>query len=85
MSNKDQIDLYTSLLGFYEIEPDEIEKTFGVHVGKQLNVITGGGGAPGGGSTSGGYGPGTRHLTDEEYMRRYGHPRRAANFLQGRK
>lgn len=85
MSNKDQIDLYTSLLGFYEIESDEIEKTFGVHVGKQLNVVTGGGG-PAGGSTSGGdgYGPG-RHLTDEEYMRRYGHPRRAANFLQGRK
>lgn len=85
MSNKDQIDLYTSLLGFYEIESDEIEKTFGVHVGKQLNVVTGGGG-PAGGSTSGGdgYGPG-RHLTDEEYMRRYGHPRRAVNFLQGRK
>ena len=85
MSNKDQIDLYTSLLGFYKIDPDEIEKAFGVSVGEQLNVMTGSGGAPGGGSTGGdGYSNSTRHLTDEEYMRRYGHPRGTTNFLTGR-
>ena len=86
MPNKDQIDLYTSLLGFYKIDPDEIEKAFGVTVGEQLNVMTGGGGAPGGGSTGGdGYSNNTtRHLTDEEYMRRYRHPRGTTNFLTGR-
>lgn len=85
MSNKDQISLYTSLLGFYEIEPDEIEKAFGVRVGKQLNVITGGGGGGYTGDDSDGYAPGTRHLTDEQYMRRYGHPRGVSNFLRGSK
>lgn len=39
MSNQDQIELYKSLLGFYEISADEIEKTFGITVGKQLNAI----------------------------------------------
>ena len=85
LSSKDQIELYTSLLGYYEIEPDEIEKAFGVQVGKQLNVMLGGGG--GGVSGEGdGYSTGVRrHLTDEQYIRRYGHPRGVTNFLRGRK
>lgn len=83
MSNKDQIDLYTSLLGFYEISPDEIEKSFGITVGRQLNLMNGGGGA---GGTSGGegYEGGPRRMSDEEYQRRYGHPRGTTNFLEGR-
>lgn len=84
MSNKDQIDLYTSLLGFYEIAPDEIEKTFGITVGRQLNLNNGGGGGTGGSTGGEGYGEGTRHLTDEEYQHRYGHPRNVTNFLTGR-
>lgn len=38
MSNKDQIDLYTFLTERYEIAADEIEKVFGVTVGRQLNL-----------------------------------------------
>lgn len=83
MSNQDQINLYTSLLGYYEITPDEIEKAFGVSVGKQLNTNISGG--PSGTTGSDGYGDGSRHLTDEEYQRRYGHPRNVTNFLTGRK
>lgn len=82
MSNKDQIDLYTSLLGFYEIDSEEIEKAFGIVVGRQLNLMAGGG--TGAGGDADGYGPGVRHLSDEEYMRRYGHPRQTTNFLRGR-
>lgn len=83
MSNKDQIDLYTALLGFYEIDGDEIEKAFGVTVGRQLNTMGSGIGG-GGGTGSDGYGDGVRHMTDEEYYRRYGHPRGTTNFLTGR-
>lgn len=82
MSDKDQIDLYTFLTERYEIAPDEIEKTFGVVVGRQLNLEDGGnGGGPGG---SGGDG-GNYVMSDEEYYRRYGHHRGAVNFLRGRK
>lgn len=85
MSNKDQIDLYTSLLNFYEIAPEEILKTFGISVGKQLNIMMGGGGGGGTGTSgSDGYSGTGRHLSDEEYIRRYGHPRGVKNFLTGR-
>ena len=52
---------------------DEIEKEFGINVGRQLNVIPGlGFGAEGGSS-------GLSHndrgiMSDEEYFRRYGRP-----------
>ena len=82
MSDKDQIDLYQFLTERYEIAPDEIEKTFGVVVGKQLNLEMGGIG--GGVSTSGS--DNDHHvMSDEEYYRRYGHARGAVNFLSGRK
>lgn len=81
MSDKDQIDLYEFLTDRYEIGADEIEKTFGVVVGKQLNLENGGNG--GGGSS---WGDGDRHImSDEEYYKRYGHARGAVNFLSGRK
>lgn len=38
MSNKDQIELYKFLSERYEIGADEIDKVFGVTVGKQLNL-----------------------------------------------
>ena len=82
MSDKDQIDLYQFLTERYEIAPDEIEKTFGVVVGKQLNLEMGGIG--GGVSTSGS--DNDHHImSDEVYYRRYGHARGAVNFLSGRK
>ena len=62
---------------------DEIEKEFGINVGKQLNVMTG---------LVGGTVAGISHndrgiMSDEEYYRRYGHPRgvHVANFLRGAK
>lgn len=38
MSNKDKIALYTFLTDKYEIDPEEINKEFGVEVGKQINL-----------------------------------------------
>ena len=54
-----------------------IEKEFGVSVGNQVNNSTGsiGGGDDGPG---GGY-----RMTDEEYEKRYGHPRSKVNFHSG--
>lgn len=81
MSNKEQIDLYNMLLSHYRIEPDEIEKVFGATVGEQIDGAVG----PSGGSGGEGVGTG-RHLTDEEYYRRYGHRRgETTNFLRERR
>lgn len=83
MSNEDRIKLYSLITDKYEVAPDEIEKEFGINVGKQLNVMTG---------LVGGTVAGTSHndrgiMSDEEYYRRYGHPRgvHVANFLRGAK
>ena len=83
MSNEDRIKLYSLITDKYEVAPDEIEKEFGINVGKQLNVMTG---------LAGGTVAGTSHndrgiMSDEEYYRRYGHPRgvHVANFLRGAK
>ena len=80
MSNKEQIELFSALSDRYEVPADEIEKTFGVAVGKQLNTQAVGGvnvGTEGDG--------GSRHISDEEYYRRYGRHRGAVNFLKERK
>lgn len=87
MNNDDRIKLYSMITERYEVSPDEIEKEFGINVGKQLNVAmySGGGGMETGGSSS----SSDRHImSDEEYFRRYGHPRgvkpdRIVNFLRG--
>lgn len=79
MSNEDQIELYKFLTDKYEVSSDEIEKSFGVVVGKQINLVTGAVSAGGEGGSN------DRHImSDEEYYRRYGHRRgeKAANFLQ---
>lgn len=73
MSNEDRIKLYSLITDKYEVAADEIEKEFGINVGRQLNVIPGlGFGAEGGSS-------GLSHndrgiMSDEEYFRRYGRP-----------
>ena len=86
MNNEDRIKLYGLLTDKYEITGDEIEKEFGINVGKQLNVMTGAIG------TSGAIGSGSndRHImSDEEYYRRYGRSRgqtsKVTNFIRGMK
>lgn len=81
MSDRDKIDLYNMLLDKYEVASDEIEKEFGVTVGKQIIDGYGGGGGTSGGDWDG---TGPRHMSDEEYYRRYGRHRGAANFITGR-
>lgn len=83
MNNEDRIKLYSLITDKYEVSSDEIEKEFGINVGKQLNVMSGMGGGinvVNGGSNNDRY-----IMTDEEYYKRYGHPRGAkvANFLRG--
>lgn len=82
MSDEDRIRLFQNLSTTWEMDPETIEQEFGVKVTRQLNVMTDGGG--GVGPTGGGDGysrNATRHLTDEEYIRRYGHARETKNFL----
>lgn len=82
MSNKEQIELFSALSDRFEVPSEEVEKTFGVAVGKQINLQTGGGGGVSVGE-DGVTGP--RRMSDEEYYRRYGHSRGVTNFLRERK
>jgi len=84
MNNEDRIKLYGLITDKYEVTPDEIEKEFGIHVGKQLNLMTlqgmDGDGSSGSGSVN------DRHIMgDQEYYKRYGHSRssQVANFIKG--
>lgn len=81
MSDQDQIQLYDFITDKYEVSADEIEKTFGVVVGKQINLVPEGGG--GGGMT--GNDDDNHIMSYEEYYKRYGHRRgEPANFFRGR-
>ena len=86
MNNEDRIKLYGLITDKYQVSADEIEKEFGIHVGKQLNDIPQGMGA---GAPSGGVlaGPSNDRgiMSDDEYYRRYGRARgsKIANFLKG--
>lgn len=85
MNNEDRIKLYGLITDKYEVTADEIEKEFGIHVGKQLNALEGMG-VSGGGIGSGGGANDRRIMSDEEYYKRYGHSRggsSVANFLKG--
>lgn len=81
MNNEDRIKLYQLITDKYEVAPDEIEKEFGVNVGKQLNVIPSVPGSTTGGSLSAND---KRVMSDEEYYKRYGYTRgtRITNFLK---
>lgn len=84
MNNEDRIKLYSLITEKYEVSGDEIEKEFGVNVGRQLNVSADAGYA--GSDDIGGGSCNDRHImSDEEYYRRYGHSRgaRVTNFLRG--
>lgn len=70
MNNDDRIKLYQLVTDRYEVDADEIEKEFGIAVGRQLNVVPEGtGGMGSGGSSDRGI------MSDEEYYRRYGRRR----------
>lgn len=79
MSMENKIKLIDVLTDKYSMAPDVIEREFGLVVGDQFNMMTGAyGGLTGDGTID--YGDGydkdaTRHMTDQEYERRYGHPR----------
>ena len=64
----------------YEIDPEEINKEWGIEVGQQRNFETGYSD-----STVGGWGDDDdndgHRMSDEEYYKRYGHHRDAVNFL----
>lgn len=83
MNNEDRIKLYNLITDKYEVSQDEIEKEFGIHVGKQLNVMptipAGSSGLNGGSSNDRGI------MSDEEYYKRYGRARGSdvSNFLMG--
>ncbi len=81
MNNEDRIKLYSLITDKYEVAADEIEKEFGINVGKQLNVMLGIPGVAGVSHNDRGI------MSDEEYYRRYGRPRgtQVANFLRGAK
>jgi hypothetical protein len=64
MNNEDRIKLYGLITDKYEVTADEIEKEFGIHVGRQLNLMSG----------FSGEGP---IMSDEEYYKRYGRARRS--------
>ena len=89
MNNEDRIKLYGLLTDKYEIAPDEVEKEFGIHVGRQLNVLqlTAGLGGAGVGSGQRRMSTNDRHImSDEEYYKRYGHgrgTREVVNFIRG--
>lgn len=80
MNNEDRIKLYSLITDKYEVTPDEIEKEFGIHVERQLNLV------PEMGNSLIGDGSNDRHImSDKEYYKRYGHTRgnSVANFLRG--
>lgn len=82
MNNEDRIKLYSLITDKYEVAADEIEKEFGINVGKQLNVIPDGAYGGTGGVSVGGSSNDRHIMSDEEYYKRYGHPRgvKVANF-----
>lgn len=89
MSDEDKIRLFQVLGTQWEMDPDSIEGEFGIKVKRQLNTMIGGGavggdGGDGGDGTTGYSEHSMRHLTDEQYYRRYGHPRETKNFLKER-
>ena len=80
ISTENKVKLFDMLTEKYEVDAETIDKEFGVRVGKQINL------AFGGGSVDGDWGDNDHHImTDEEYVKRYGHPRGTnarINFLE---
>ena len=81
MNNEDRIKLYNLITNKYEVAADEIEKEFGINVGRQLNAVQASAPAAGIETTTG------NAMSDEEYFKRYGRNRAegVVNFLMGAK
>lgn len=74
MSIENKIKLYDMLTNKYQVDSEVIDSEFGVTVGEQNNYI--------GGSTVGGDGDSDNDhhiMSDQEYYKRYGHPRGTSN------
>lgn len=86
MSTEDKIKTYDFLTDKYEVDPETIDMEFGIPVGKQRNLER----YNYSGFSDGDWGDnGSDHhiMSDEEYLKRYGHPREAndrVNFLTER-
>lgn len=85
MSSENKIKLFDVLTEKYEVAPETVDKEFGIKVGNQFNVLSAAGGSA---DTGWGDGDNDHHImSDEEYIRRYGHPRGTnarLNFLTGK-
>lgn len=79
MSDENKIKLFDVLTNKYEIDPEEVNKEWGIEVGQQRNFEVGST------SSSVGYGDDddndSHRMSDEEYYKRYGHHRDSINFL----
>ena len=81
MSDENKIKLFDMLTNKYEIDPEEINKEWGIEVGQQRNFESSNGN---GGIGDWGDGDEDGHrMSDEEYYKRYGHHRDKVNFLSG--
>ena len=80
MSTEDKIRIFDVLTDKYEVDPEVINMEWGIQVGKQRNLDA----KSGFGEQSNGEADETWKMSDEEYEKRYGHPRNAEgkiNFL----
>lgn len=82
MSDENKIRLFDVLTNKYEIAPEEINKEWGIEVGRQRNFESGSGGTSGGDDWDGeNDGNDDHRMSDEEYYKRYGRHRDSINFL----
>lgn len=86
MSTEDKIKIFDVLTDKYEVDPEVINMEWGISVGPQRNldfqINSGSANIEDGSETN------TYVMSDEEYEKRYGHPKNAkdrVNFLSGRR
>lgn len=87
MSNEDKIKIFDVLTDKYEVDPEIIDMEWGIHVGKQMNLQEYSYGNGDGANLDGDSNDDHHIMSDEEYEKRYGHPRgvkNKINFLLGR-
>lgn len=85
MSTEDKIKIFDVLTNKYEVDPEVINMEWGIQVGQQRNLAFG---SSEDSVSSEGDGNDHHIMTDEEYEKRYGHPRDSkskVNFLMERK
>lgn len=83
MSNKDKISLYSFITDKYEVSAEEIEKEFGVVVGRQFNAVEGLSFGSSPDPISQQQSEGRHIMSDEEYYKRYGRYRNNAAKSRG--